>query len=405
MGYKQYAIAGFSIQSLQKVFIFFLNFLKIIILARLLKPTDFGLFSLVMIAIGLTESFTQTGINTTIVQSKKDINYFLDTAWVIAIIRGFLIGLIMLILAVAMSNFYQEDLLLPLITVASLIPIIKGFINPAIAQWQKNFHFAKEGLYHAIHLTSEVLMQIVLALILKSVWALLGGVILAALIEVVVSFIMNPQRPKFHYQSDRARHIFGNSKPLMVASVLSYLNDNADDFLIGKMLNAHQLGIYHNSYSLSHKVNYELSKSAHHGLMPVFSNLHKEHEQSRLKRAFKNSFFSTFLLSLVVSLPLIIWPSFFVRLILGDQWLEASQIMGILVLAGLIHSLSNIVYALQIAQKRYLPMNIHLFVSLLLMIAGIIILTPTYGLYGACLAILLARVISLPISLLSIKKN
>jgi hypothetical protein len=64
---------------------------------------------------------------------------------VIAIIRGFLIGVIMLVLAFAMSNFYQEDLLFPLITVATLIPIIKGFINPAIAQWQKNFRFAKEG--------------------------------------------------------------------------------------------------------------------------------------------------------------------------------------------------------------------------------------------------------------------
>ena len=99
---------------------------------------------------------------------------------------------------------------------------------------------------------------------------------------------MNPQRPKFHYRSDRARHIFSNSKPLMLASVLTYLNDNADDFLIGKMLDAHQLGIYHNSYSLSHKLNYELSKSAHHGLMPVFSNLHKEDEQPRLRRAFKS---------------------------------------------------------------------------------------------------------------------
>jgi len=191
----------------------------------------------------------------------------------------------------------------------------------------------------------------------------------------------------------------------MLASVLTYLNDNADDFLIGKMLDAHQLGIYHNSYSLSHKLNYELSKSAHHGLMPVFSNLHKEDEQPRLRRAFKSSIFSTFLLSLALSLPLIIWPSFFVNLILGDQWHEASQIIGILVLAGLVHSLTNIVYALQIAQKRYLPMNFHLLVSLLLMIAGIISLTPTYGLYGACLGILLARVISLPISLLSVKKN
>ncbi|MFA6814429.1 MAG: oligosaccharide flippase family protein [Patescibacteria group bacterium] len=404
MGYKQHAIAGFSFQSLQKVFIFLLNFVKIIVLARLLKPSDFGLFSLVMIAIGLTESFTQTGINTTIVQSKKELGYFLNTAWVIAIIRGFIIALIMLFLAYVMSSFYQEQLLLPLITVAALIPIIKGFINPAIAQWQKKFHFAREGLYHAIHLGAEVLIQIILAFLLRSVWALVIGVIVAALIEVLVSFIMNEQRPRFRYQASRARHIFLNAKSLMLASFFAYLNDNADDFIIGKMLNPHQLGIYHNAYSMSHKVNYELSKSAHHGLMPVFASLHKEQEQLRLRQAFKKSILSTFLIGLAFSLPLIIWPDFFVKLILGEQWLEASHILAILVVAGLVHSLSNISYALLIAQKRYLPMNLHLLISLIVMIAAIIVLTPIYGLYGACLGILLARVISLPISFLSFKR-
>ena len=404
MGYQQHAIAGFSIQSLQKVFIFFLNFLKIMVLARLLKPSDFGLFSLVMIAIGLSESFTQTGINTTIVQSKKNISYFLDTAWVIAIIRGFLIGLIMLGLAFLMSDFYQEAQLFPLIASATLVPIIKGFINPAIAQWQKKFHFAKEGIYHALHLGFEMLVQIALALILRSVWALVIGVIFAAFFEVLLSFLMNPERPKFHYYVKRGRDIFQNAKSLMLASFFSYLNDNADDFVIGKMLNAHYLGIYHNAYSLSHKVNYELSKSAHHGLMPVFASLHQEQEQPRLDRAFKKSLFSTMVISIFFSLPLIIWPNFFVQIILGEQWVEVSHILAILVLAGLVHSLSNIVYALLIAQKKYLPMNLHLFVSLLLMLAAIIILTPQYGLYGACLGILLARIISLPISLLSLKK-
>lgn len=405
MGYQQHAITGFSVQSLQKIFIFLLNFLKIVILARLLKPSDFGLFSLVMIAVGLTESFTQTGINTTIVQSKKDISYFLDTAWVIAIIRGFLIALIMLALAFLMSDFYQEAQLFPLIASAALVPIIKGFINPAIAQWQKKFHFAKEGVYHALHLGFEMLAQIVLALILKSVWALVIGVICAAFFEVLLSFLMNRERPKFHYYVKRGQDIFQNAKSLMLASFFSYLNDNADDFVIGKMLNAHHLGIYHNAYSLSHKVNYELSKSAHHGLMPVFASLHQEQEQLRLDRAFKKSMISTMFISIFFSLPLIIWPDFFVHLILGDQWGEVSHILGILILAGLIHSVSNIVYALLIAQKKYLPMNLHLFVSLLLMLAAIIILTPQYGLYGACLGILLARTISLPISLLSLKKN
>ncbi len=405
MGYKHHAVAGFSVQSLQKVFVFALNFGKIIILARLLQPNDFGLFSLVMIAIGLTESFTQTGINITIVQSKKSIDYFLDTAWVIAIVRGFFIALIMLLLGFVMKDFYQEEILLPLITLAALIPIIKGFINPAIAKWQKTFRFGREGFYHALHLGAEVLVQIVLAYFLRSVWALVLGVIFAAFFEVLISFIMNQEKPKFHYHSKRAKYIFYNAKSLMLASFFSYLNDNADDFVIGKLLGAHQLGIYHNSYSLSHKVNYELSKSAHHGLMPVFAKLHKEKQETRLGRAFKKSILTTLLLSFTFSLPLLIWPEFFVNLILGDQWLEAVQIIPVLVLAGLIHSLSNIVYALLISQKKYLPMNLHLFISLILMVLGILLLTPIYGLFGACLGILLARLISLPISLLTIKKN
>jgi lipopolysaccharide exporter len=405
MGYKHYAVAGFSVQSLQKVFIFALNFVKIIILARLLQPSDFGLFSLVMIAIGLTESFTQTGINITIVQSKKTIDYFLDTAWVIAIVRGFFIALIMSLLAFVMKDFYREELLLPLIALAALIPIIKGFINPAIAKWQKTFRFGKEGIYHALHLGFEVLVQILLAYFLRSVWALVLGVIFAAFFEVFISFIMNQEKPKLHYHPKRAKYILQNAKSLMLASFFSYLNDNADDFVIGKLLGAHQLGIYHNSYALSHKVNYEFSKSAHHGLMPVFAKLHKEKQKTRLAQAFKKSIFTTLLLSLSFSLPLIIWPEFFVNLILGEQWQEAIRIVPVLVLAGLVHSLSNIVYALLISQKKYLPMNFHLFVSLILMVLGIILLTPIHGLFGACLGILLARLVSLPISLLAAKKN
>jgi O-antigen/teichoic acid export membrane protein len=320
-------------------------------------------------------------------------------------VRGLIIGLIMWVLALIMSNFYQETMLLPLIRVAVLVPIIKGFINPAIAQWQKKFHFAKEGLYQALHLATEVLAQIALALILRSVWALVFGVIIGALFEVVLSFIMNQEQPRFRYDNKRGQYIFKNAKTLALASLFLYLNDNADDFMIGKILNSHQLGIYHNAYSLSHKVNYELSKSAHHGLMPVFVSLHQEHEQQRLDRAFKKSIISTLIINLIFSLPLIIWPDFFVQLILGEQWVEASQILAILVVAGLVHSISNIVYALLIAQKKYLPMNLHLIISLILMVIAILLLTPTYGLLGACLGILLARIVSLPISLLSLKRS
>lgn len=80
VGYTKNAISGFSWQTILKVLQSALVVLKISILARLLSPTDFGTFSLITIALGIVEAFTQTGVNFTILQSKRSITYFVDTA-------------------------------------------------------------------------------------------------------------------------------------------------------------------------------------------------------------------------------------------------------------------------------------------------------------------------------------
>ncbi|AKM81519.1 MAG: Polysaccharide biosynthesis protein [Candidatus Pacebacteria bacterium GW2011_GWF2_38_9] len=405
VNYQKHAIAGFSWQTLQRILTTGLSFLKIFILARLLGPEQFGLFSLVMIALGVTESITQTGVNITMLQSKQPIKYFLDTAFVIAIIRGFLIGSLMILMGYLMSNYYNEPSLFPMISIVALVPIIKGFINPAIISWQKNFQFARDSFYSSLRVTIEMLAQIVLALALHSVWALCLGVIVGALFEVTLSFLMLKERPVFHYIKSRGEAIFKNAKWLSLGSLLSYLNDNIDDFLLGKIVGTYQLGIYHNAYALSHKTNYELSKSAYHGVMPIFSKIAQENERVRLKRAFFKSMFSTLLIASLISLPLILFPKLLVDLILGEKWLEAINILPLLALAGLIHTVANMTYALIIAKKQYFYMNLHMIASLVLMILGIIYLGNIHGLVGAVLGIVLARAVALPIALLGVKKS
>jgi len=403
--YQKHAIAGFSWQTLQKVFTTGLSFLKIFILARLLSPEQFGLFSLIMIALGTTESITQTGVNITILQSKQPIKYFLDTAFVIAIIRGFIIGSLMIVMGYLMSHYYNEPSLFPMIAVVSLVPIIKGFINPAIVSWQKNFEFAKDSFYSSLRLTIEIVAQIALAFLMHSVWALVFGVIVGAIFEVCLSFIMLQEKPIFHYIKSRGSAIFKNARWLSLGSLLSYLNDNIDDFLLGKIVGTHRLGIYHNAYSLSHKVNYELSKSAYHGIMPIFSKMTQNHEDSRLKKAFYKSFVSTLLIVFLISFPLIFFPEFLVKFLLGDQWLEAIDVLQILTLAGLVHTMANLCYALIIAKKRYFYLNAHMIISLCLIVFGIVVLGKSYGLIGAVYAIFLARLIALPIAFLGVKKS
>src|SRR3989339_1829542 len=147
MFYRNRILTGFSWHSLFKFSSALIKLGKIAILARLLTPNDFGLFSLTTIALGLTEAFTETGINTTIVQSRQSVSYFLNTAWIISIIRGLLIAVIMMILGLLLTSYYQEPQLLFLIGIASLVPLIKGFINPAIITYYKQMAFFSDTLY------------------------------------------------------------------------------------------------------------------------------------------------------------------------------------------------------------------------------------------------------------------
>lgn len=403
MSYTQKTLAGFSWQTLYKGLLVGVAMLKMYILARLLNPEAFGLFSLTAITLGITESLTQTGINVTILQSKKSVKYFLDTAWVIAIIRGFIIGSIMLLLGLFMQNYYQEPQLLGLIGIAALIPIIKGFINPYIVTLHKEMKFFQDSLYRFSLVLVESIAVIILGIMTHSVWALVGGLIIGAIYEVIISFTFFKLKPKFNYVPSKGKVILNNAKWLSVSTVLNYLNENADDFVLGKVFGTHSLGIYHNSYALSHKANYDFSKSAHHSTLPAFTQLVSSPE--RLQRAFYRSLLALVAFISFASLPLILFPGFFVSFILGDQWLAAIPLVRPLVFAGMVQSISNMSYSLFLARKQYKIMNLHLFSSLSLMLVLIIWWGNTNLLLGAVYGILVARLLTLPLILIGILKK
>ncbi len=65
-----------------------LGFIKIIILARILAPEDFGLMGIAMLSIATLETFSQTGFQVALIQKKENVQPYLDTAWTVSVIRG-----------------------------------------------------------------------------------------------------------------------------------------------------------------------------------------------------------------------------------------------------------------------------------------------------------------------------
>lgn len=394
MGYMKNTISGFSWQTVLRFASMAIVIIKIMFIARILSPNDFGLFALIAIALGIAEATTETGVNLTIIQSNRSIKYFLDTAWVIAIARGFIIGIIMVLMGIALSNFYNEDSLKILIATAALVPVIKGFINPSIVLFHKNLQFFKDSLFRFTIILFEATATVLLAMLLQSVSALVFGLIAGAIFEVVLSFIIFKDRPVFNFITSRAKVIFANTKGLSISAALSYLNENVDDFILGKTIGTFSLGLYHNAYSLGHKTSYDFAKSAHHSILPVFTRIADDSE--RLKRAFLKSLAVTVVIATGLSIPLLVAPEFIVLLILGEKWLSITPYLYLFITAGILQSITVIFQALFFAKKKYSVINFHLLITVIALITLMLLLPGKMGIHGAGIALVTSRVFSLP---------
>jgi PST family polysaccharide transporter len=120
MGYFKTTISNVSWSAGQRWSIRGLTFVRIAILARLLLPSQFGLVSIATLVLGFLEIFTETWINVFLIQEKDDIAPFINTAWIISIIRGSLIGLIIILFSPLISAFFHSPASLPIIMTIAL---------------------------------------------------------------------------------------------------------------------------------------------------------------------------------------------------------------------------------------------------------------------------------------------
>ena len=65
-----------------------LAMLRIVVVARFLAPEDLGLMGIVLLTLAVLESLSQTGFAAALIQHKRQVDTYLDTAWIVSLVRG-----------------------------------------------------------------------------------------------------------------------------------------------------------------------------------------------------------------------------------------------------------------------------------------------------------------------------
>lgn len=380
-------------------------FLRIALLARVLNPVQFGLFGITSIVLALLEILTETGINPFLIQESKNIKKYLDTAWVISIVRGIFITVMLLILAKPVSLFFNSPDAYNLLVLTSLIPLTRGFINPAEVKYQISLEFNKEFTLRLIVYIVDVVVSIILAVLLRSAISLVWGMLAGTLTELLISVLYISPKPSLKIKKYQFKYIFKRGKWITLSGIFNYLFENIDDIAVGKLMNPYFLGLYQTAYKISGLPISEGGEVLQKVAFPVYSKIEKDGDRERLKRAFNRVLLGTSGLFIPFGLIVIIFPYQIVSIVLGNNWLEIVPVLRLLAILGMLRAVFGSSAALFLAIKKQEYITLFTLVAIVGLSLTIIPFVKNWGLFGAGASALLGWILAIPLIIILILKQ
>lgn len=401
MGYKEDAIKGISWTGLLSFLTKAVGFVEAIILTRLLIPSQFGAYGVALLALGLLEVITESGVNIILVQEKHSDEY-INSAWIVSILRGMLIMLILFVSAPFISSFFNSTESRLLLYIVSFVPLIRGFINPSVVKMQKELRFAQNFWYRAAILFVDTCVSIIVTYITKSPIGIVTGLLAGVFTELIFSFIFISPRPSFNFSNSYIKKIINRGKWITASSIFDYLFHNADNIAVGRLLGSSSLGIYQLAYSLSAIPLSEIGRVFVHVTVPIMVNI--SDDSKRLKSAFIKSVISITIITLPFAFVFAVFPNL-VLIILGEKWAAVAIVLPILAVLGFIKSVSISTTALFISLKKQEYVTIITLINILGLTVSIIPLIMSYGIFGAGLSALIGSICAVPFILYFTRKS
>ncbi|MEG0862461.1 MAG: oligosaccharide flippase family protein, partial [Pseudomonas sp.] len=360
-----------------------------LIIARLLVPEMFGVMVIATTVSVLLHLLSDVGLRQNIIQSRRgDDPLFLNTAWTVQIIRGFVLFSLTLLLAVAswlaqLANLWPAGSTyaapeLPLVlAITGVSAIIFGFQSTKIDVAVRTFQQKRVVL---IDLTSQVVGLIAMLLIgyfTRSIWSLVIASVVAALTSTVLGHVAL-QGPANRLQWDRSAltELVNFGRWILVSSVVGVLAMYGDRIWFGASMTAAELGVYSIAVLILGSIQTGLMKLFGAVALPAFSEAAREGDSERLKALYMRFKLLVDLVTLFSCGVLLTASPMLIGWMYDERYAGAGTILSIL-------SLSFLVLRYTLAHQVWLAMGLTKYQA----IDNIIRLVSLWGLLPLLLAI------------------
>jgi len=305
-----------------------ISFIVGLLLARLLAPEDYGVIAILSIFISVATVFIDGGFSNALIQNQKRTEKDYSTAFYTNIGVAFICYLIFYLAAPYIADFFSQPLLKDVMRLYGISLIISSFALVQKSRFYICYNFRIIAYLSFFAIIIGGIAAIFIAYKGLGVWALVWYHIIVELIRTLSLWLLGKWTPSLCFSIESFYTIFNFGSKLLGANLIHVITLNLPTFIIGKLFNAINLGLYNRGQSLANFIPSNFSNVLTQACYPVFCEMQNDKQKLRLFYE-KYIKFSFAVISPVMTL-LVVLASPLVALVLTDKWLPCVPFIQIL---------------------------------------------------------------------------
>ena len=377
----------FSVQGIQ--------FIVMIIMARILTPEDYGLVGMLAIFIAVSQSLIDSGFSQALIRKQDRSEIDNSTVFYFNIGVGAILYLILFFSAPFIASFYNEPQLVPITRIIGLSLVFNSLVVVQRALLTINLDFKTQAKASFVGVIISGSIGITMAYTEFGVWAIVWQQISNLAAVTVLLWILSRWKPIWAYSWKSFRELFSFGSKLLASGLLDTIFRNLYLIVIGKFFKASDLGYYTRAHQFTDFASSNITGIIQRVTYPVLCTI--QNDDARLsdvyRRLLRTSAFIIFPLMTgmaAVARPMVI--SF-----LTEKWLFSAVLIQILCFSQMwypVHAIN--LNLLQVKGRSDLFLKLEIIKKALTVI--VLCITLPMGLIPLCIGTIFSSIIALIIN-------
>ncbi|MFJ7735128.1 lipopolysaccharide biosynthesis protein [Lysinibacillus sp. NPDC097287] len=304
-----------------------IQFIVMIILARILLPEEFGLIVLVTIFITIAGVIAQNGFNTALIQKKKVDEVDFSSVFYLNLFVTTILYVILFIAAPYIASFFEQPQLTLVLRILSLTLFLNSFSSIQNAIIARNMQFKKLFISSFGGVVISGIVGITMAYANFGIWSLVVQQLTNQIIITATLWYTVKWKPQLFFSIERLVSLFSFGWKILASALLDSVYSNMKSLIIGKMFSPAILGFYNRGEQFPSVIIGNINGSIQSVIFPALSS--QQDNTQRIKEMVRRSIVTSSFIIFPMMIGLAVIAEPLVKILLTEKWLPAVPFLQI----------------------------------------------------------------------------